>query len=202
MPRFPGEYSLLFKVADASLSTYLSLDDDEHKAIKLDLRREIRETIDIAQLEAWDFSHNKILAESGGYKEEEDVSKELESVVSPLGINGNKVSVRPGDTFVAPVAIEYDKQFDCGLSCHHSYAIHLDKGDGKGYRPWLITSPSNTSILFELRAAFMWVMPPEAFDGILTVAKIRPESVRQRRGLAAPVGRTRKGRTKKSKARA
>jgi len=188
MRRFPGEYTLLFKVAQASLPTYLALTDAERKSIKREIGEHINDTIDCAKLAAWDFSHNKIQADDMSHKSEVEVCDELEGLLVGLGKNGNTVTIQPEAKAVAPAEVEYDKQFDCGRSCHHTYSLQLDSGNGAGFRPWLVAPTGFPGILFELRVRLMWITPPELVVEAGTIAPLLATASTRARELAKRTG--------------
>ncbi|HEX6882143.1 MAG TPA: hypothetical protein VF530_02120 [Planctomycetota bacterium] len=156
MPLFPGQYDLLF--VPRSLSNYLALTDAQRMTVKQYVAQQIKSTIDLAQLQGWTFSLFKVLADSSGHKPESEVQQDLENLVSGLGQGGNRLSIRSDGTTYPdePTTLGYDKQFDCGISCHHVYGLHIDDGSGV-FRPWTISHPSHPGVVFELRASLMWL---------------------------------------------
>jgi hypothetical protein len=153
MANYPGQYDLLFKVADASLSTYLLLSYAQKDVIKAEVTAAITDKIYEERLQSWDFSHNKISADAAGHKSEEEIRNELQVQVDGIVRSGTRLQLADA------VAVTYDKQWDCGRSCHHTYSLSIAGASGP-FSPWIIPSSSYPGILFEMRVSLMWITPP------------------------------------------
>lgn len=203
MRRFPGQYELLFVVTEDSKPIYLGLTDAKRSAVKAEIGLLIRDTIDLDQLENWDFSHNKIVADDQSHKAESEVRSELEELVKDLGANGNRLTIKPNAMELDPAVLEYDKNFDCGRSCHHKYNLYLSSAGGT-FLPWIVSGASAPQVLFQMRVSLMWITPPELIypKGLLIPIATTKEGLALRRKGTAKVSAPKKSKRSKARARA
>ena len=160
MTRYPGEYELMYVLSEDSKSSYYALTDADRMTIKNEVEQKIKNTIYVDRLEPWDFAHNKIDIPYGSYLAESEIRHRLEVLVGNLPKPGYQLSVMPQGNEL-PAVLGYNKEFDCGRSCHHSYDLYLSDGIPPDPERWIIRSDSFPLIWFHLRVTFMYIAPPQ-----------------------------------------
>ncbi len=187
MAQFKGQYDFLFTLVGGSLFDYARLSKAQHMTIRQEIATEIANTIYLAQLQGW--TPATIIADADGHKEESVIQSDLEGLISGLGRGANRLSIRPSAT-LAPVALGYDKQADCGISCHHVYTLHISRNYGSTYAPWTFAPPSFPQFVFQMRVSMMWISP----SGVTSaVAASAPMTVLSTTEVVAPSSPERAG---------
>jgi len=150
--QYDGQYDLLMVLPDICRPYYLTLTPEQQRTVKAEVIAALKYAIDITKLEDWQWEEDKISADDYGYKPEDQIRQELEVLVYDLGLNGKRLSVQPTP---APVYLGYDKQYDCEISCHHVYSLHIAEPSGP-FIPWIIPSTTYPQVVMEMRVSLMW----------------------------------------------
>lgn len=150
--QYPGQYDLLMVLPDICRPYYLTLTPEQQRTVKAEIIAAIKYAIDITKIEDWKYAPDKISADDNGYKPEDQIRQELEVQIYDLGLNGKRLSVQPTPT---PILLGYDKQYDCEISCHHVYSLHIAEPSGP-FVPWIIPSTTYPQVVMEMRVSLMW----------------------------------------------
>ena|SRR5688572_4375483 len=159
--RYPGEYEFMYVLSEHDKNDYYALTEAQRMTIKSQIDQKIRDAIYIGLLENWDFAHNKIPPGANGYLVESEIRYRLEGLIANLGKPGYILTIKPGGQELLPAVLAYDKEFDCGRSCHHTYDVY--RADQTPPVPWILTSNAYPNIEFQVRVSYIWIAPPQYY---------------------------------------